>query len=123
MGSDTNRRPWATSHIGGLYFFGADDILHYQSVRCHVKCAPNSGNRPHRPNVRGLTLDALGGAALWRYLGVFRRVCLIFFAWCKTSAAPFFPPEGFVLSSPKLTVTTPKAAGAALTTPTADGLS
>src|SRR5260370_42026802 len=104
MGSDTNRRPRATSHSGGLYFFGTDDILHYQSVRCHVKCAPNSGNRPHRPNVRGLTLDALGGAALWRDWGFFGRLCLIFFGCCKTFAAPCFRRGGLVLSSPQPTL-------------------
>src|SRR5258708_28446518 len=107
MGSDTNRRPWATSHIGGLYFFGADDILHYQSVRCHVKCAPNGGNRPHRPNVRGLTLDALGGAALWRYLGVFQSVSMLFFAWGQQCRALFFPAQGFVFSFPTHNIATP----------------
>src|SRR5260370_3129151 len=107
MGSDTNRRPRATSHSGGLYFFGTDDILHYQSVRCHVKCAPNSGNRPHRPNVRGLTLDALGGAALWRCWGVFGRLGLIFFPWGKETPALCFQRGGFGLSSPTLPCTTP----------------
>src|SRR5260370_214218 len=118
MESDTNRRPRATSHSGGLYFFGTHDMLHYQSVRCHVKCAPNSGNRPHRTNVRGLTVGGLGGAALWRYWWFFGRLCLIFCAWCKTCAALCFRRRVLVLSSPTLTLTTLTLTTLTLTTRT-----
>ncbi len=72
MGSDTNRGPWATSHIGGFYFLGTDDILHYQSVRCHVKCASNGSHRPASTSVRNLTLDALDRAILVAVLVVLR---------------------------------------------------
>jgi hypothetical protein len=60
MGSDSNRRQWARSHIEGLYFLGKGGILpNYQSVQCRVKCAPDSSNRLQRPCVHDLTLDVL----------------------------------------------------------------
>ena len=68
MGSDANRRQWATPHIEGLYFLGKGGILALTN-QCNpvLSVRPDGGNRLQRPAVRGLTLDALDPAVLWRY--------------------------------------------------------
>ncbi len=75
MGSDANRRQWATSQIEALYFLGKGGILALTN-QCNpvLSVRPDGGNRLQRPAVRGLTLDALDPAVLWRYRMVLRLV-------------------------------------------------